>query len=68
MLLLPEISTLGDIDIVRWLGEGVVIGEPWLDMWSLSDRACDIPLDFDAARAAAVAAAASSMVPLWWFW
>jgi hypothetical protein len=57
---------LGDMDMVRWAGDGVVIkGEPWLDMWSPSERVWVMSLGFDAARAAAVAAAASSMVPLW---
>lgn len=50
-----------------WFGDGVVKGEPWLDMWSLSERAWLPFLTLEAASAAAVAAAASSIVPVCWF-
>lgn len=64
----PDMSMLGDMDIGLCAGDGVVMGEPWLERWSPSERACGTCLALDAAKAAAVAAAASSIVPLWWFW
>lgn len=64
----PERSRAGDI-MPCWLGDGVVRGEPWLDMWSPASERAWLPfLTLVAASAAAVAAAASSIVPVWWFW
>ena len=60
------ISTPGDMDKFRCAGEGVVSGEPLFDIWSPSERA-PVLLPARAAKAAAVAAAASSIVPVWWF-
>jgi hypothetical protein len=56
----PDISILGDMDMVRCAGDGVVIGEPWMERWSPSERAWEAPFAFEAARAAA----ASSTVPV----
>jgi hypothetical protein len=61
---LPDRSKLGDMDMVLCDGEGVVMGEPWADRWSPSERVCCTLTLVEAAKAAAVAAAASSMVPL----
>jgi hypothetical protein len=30
-LLMPAISAAGDMDMVRWPGDGVDMGDPWLD-------------------------------------
>ena len=66
---MPLSSTPGDMERLRCAGEGVEMGDPWLDVWSPSDRGRDraaaalAPL----AKASAVALAASSMVPVWWF-
>lgn len=59
---------LGDMDMGRCAGDGVVMGEPCVERWSPSERDWGTYFALDAASAAAVAAAASSMVPLWWFW
>lgn len=68
-------SVAGDMDMVRWPGDGVDSGEPWLEPWlsPLSDRdpwlvSRLIVLEAPRANAAAVARAASSIVPVWWFW
>lgn len=74
---IEESSELGDMDTVRWAGEGVLRGELCAEPGSPSLRAwrpgtvCDLPQGLGklaAAKAAAVAAAASSTVPEWWFW
>jgi len=59
------IPTAGERDMVRWLGEGVGIGEPDSEYSPASDRA-DRPgmVWLRDASAAAVAAAASSTVPV----
>ncbi len=58
-------SVPGESDRVRWLGDGVPRGDPTSDRVPPSDRAPPgLPEDRDA-RAAAVAAAASSTVPVW---
>lgn len=51
MLFIPASSALGDMDMVRWAGDGVVRGEPGFDACSLSDR----DLVLAAAAAAALA-------------
>lgn len=73
---MPANSAPGDMDMVRCAGDGVEIGDSWVDTCSLSDRG----LVFAAAAAAAAAALApwakasararaeSSRVPTWWFW
>lgn len=57
--------------MVLCAGEEVDMGEPWLETWSPSDRAGRADADratLFLARASAVALAASSTVPVWWFW
>jgi hypothetical protein len=54
----------------RPAGDGVVSGDPVLERLPDGERvgrAGRPPAERDA-RAAAVAAAASSTVPVWWFW
>lgn len=58
----------GDIVIARALGDGVGIGEPFSEKSSASERGPRAEPDPRDAKAAAVAAAASSTVPVWWFW
>lgn len=46
------------------------MGDPWLEMWSPSERGGRVEADratLFLARASAVARAASSTVPVWWF-
>jgi hypothetical protein len=60
-------SELGDIDMLRWPGDGVDIGEPVTEYCSPpSERGArpDRLLPMRVASAAAVAAAASSTVPV----
>lgn len=69
MPLAAAISALGDIDMFRWLGEGVDRGDPWLETWSPSEwagraEAARALLAF-LANASAVSRAASSTVPVW---
>ena len=57
--------------MVLCAGDGVEIGDPWLLTWSPSDRAGRADPEratLFLARASAVARAASSTVPVWWFW
>jgi hypothetical protein len=74
MLPIPASSLDGDIEFVRCAGEGVDIGEAWLEFeGSPSERATwlgvilAVPVG-PRAKASRVAAAASSIVPVWWFW
>jgi len=59
-------SAFGDKDRFRRLGEGVDIGEPFVEYCSPSSRTWRPPrlLPVRVAKAAAVAAAASSTVPV----
>jgi hypothetical protein len=69
MLFIGASSAFGDIERLRWPGEGVDIGEPAAEYCSPSDLGPRpvLLLPCLVARAAAVAAAASSTVPVWWF-
>ena len=49
------------------MGDGVFKGEAVSEYSSASERADLLGADAREARAAAVAAAASSTVPVWWF-
>lgn len=66
MLFIGANSEFGDAERVRPPGDGVDIGEPLLEYCSPSER-CRPPrlLLPRVASAAAVAAAASSTVPVW---
>lgn len=66
-LLMPASSVLGDIERFLWLGDGVETGDPKADPCSPSDRAF-VRAVAPRASASAVALAASSIVPVWWFW
>jgi hypothetical protein len=79
MLFMLASSAPGDMDMVRWAGDGFERGDAGFDACSLSD--CDLVLATAAAAAAAAAAALapwakasararaeSSTVPTWWFW
>ena len=69
-LLIPAISAVGDMDMFRWAGDGVERGETWFDACSPSDWVLALALAAalaPLARASAVALAASSIVPVWWF-
>jgi len=61
------IPAAGDIDKCRSLGEGVGIGDAASEYSSISERVDRLGADWREANAAAVAAAASSTVPVWWF-
>ena len=59
----------GDMDMVRWLGEGVVREDAVSEYAPPSERVRWMPfVGGREASAAAVAAAASSTVPVWWLW
>jgi hypothetical protein len=64
MLFIGANSEFGDADIVRPPGDGVDIGEPLLEYCSPSERCRPPRLLPRVASAAAVAAAASSTVPV----
>jgi len=55
----------GDMDIGRSCGDGVGIGELCSEYSSASDRVERLTTEAREASAAAVAAAASSTVPVW---
>lgn len=68
MVFIFAISAAGDMDMLRWAGEGVETGDPCVEPCSPSDRlltraaaAAVAP----RANASAVALAASSRVPVW---
>jgi hypothetical protein len=71
MLPMPASSFDGDIELVRWAGEGVDMGDAWLepDPASPSERATWVGVILAVpvgplASASRVAAAASSIVPV----
>lgn len=57
-------SLEGDMDMVRWLGDGVVRVDAVSEYAPPSERVRWMPLGGREASAAAVAAAASSTVPV----
>ena len=59
-------SEFGESEMLRWFGDGVDIGDPYWEFPSPSDRGRPPrTLPLLPANAAAVAAAASSTVPVW---
>lgn len=60
-------SVEGESDMVRPPGEGDEFPDPVSEYVPLSDRGRWLRPDGRDANAAAVAAAASSTVPVWWF-
>jgi hypothetical protein len=61
------IPAAGERDIGRSLGDGVPSGDAVSENSSASERVDLLGADAREAKAAAVAAAASSTVPVWWF-
>lgn len=58
----------GERERGRSFGDGVLSGDAVSEYSSASERADLVGCEAREARAAAVAAAASSTVPVWWFW
>jgi hypothetical protein len=70
MLFMFAISVAGDIDMVRWAGEGVETGDCCVEPCSPSERVllrllAAVKSAAPRAKASAVALAASSRVPVW---
>lgn len=62
-----SIWVFGEMETLLCAGDGVVTGEPWGESRSASEPSAFAPFIREA-NAAAVAAAASSIVPTCWFW
>ena len=58
----------GETEDGRSLGEALCMGDFVSEYSSPSEREPRVCIDARDAKAAAVAAADSSIVPVWWFW